>query len=89
MEVEIDLAYCIIIRIIHTAVNNVDDKEWWRAMNETRCLRDDFSVAEPTVPITIVFNTTYRAENSKLTLLHSYLYGYFQIFSYVFCSQGA
>ena len=58
MEVEIDLYYSIIGRISHSAMNNINDKEWWRAMNEIRCLRDDFSVAEPTVSIKIVFNAT-------------------------------
>jgi hypothetical protein len=60
VEVEIDLHDFVIGRISVTAMNNINDKEWWRAMNEIRCLRDDFSVAEPTIPIRAILNTTQR-----------------------------
>ena len=60
MEVEIDLHDFVIGRISLTAMNNINDKEWWRAMNEIRCLRDDFSVAEPTIPIRTILNTAQR-----------------------------
>jgi hypothetical protein len=60
MEVEIDLHEFVIGRISVTAMNNINDKEWWRAMNEIRCLRDDFSVAEPTIPIRTILNTAQR-----------------------------
>ena len=46
-----DVHDSIIGRISLTATNNINDKEWWRAVHETRCLGDYFSVTEPTVSI--------------------------------------
>jgi hypothetical protein len=60
VEVEIDLSYSISVWISHTAMKNINDDEWWRTMNEMRCLRDDFSVAEPTDPTRIVFNALQK-----------------------------
>ena len=66
LEVEIDLPYSTIDRISHTAVNNIQDKEWWRIMNETHCFRDYFSIAEPTVPLKNVLNSTQTKITSLL-----------------------
>ena len=66
MEVEIDLSYSTIDRISDTAVNNIQDKEWCRIMNETRFSRHYFSIAEPTVPLKNVLNTTQTKITSLL-----------------------
>ena len=76
----------MISRISHTAMNNIDDKEWWRIMNETRWLSDHFSVTKPTIPYNLS-SIPCTDESNKVTLLRLFLYEHFQFSLYDFGSQ--
>lgn len=51
MKVEIYLHYSLTIRIVHSGMDNVHEKEWWRLVNKIWWFGNYFSISKPTISI--------------------------------------